>query len=220
MSEAEKQVFDEPTPPPAEEGLVAKAFRNYGLWAALTAGGLFLLALAVFSGLLPDDRTKVDRDQYSHIAVAVLMHKQAVPSGLRIAYPLYHYTVALALARSTDPEQRWPAARHCGIVVLALAIAIRGWLSFRELRGAYSGAGAALTCCLLLAAAMSAAELVAISVDYRGRDQSGCPLVRLSAHPSRRGQRQRLAQPDHDFRRTGLQSWRSTRRSFICRGRV
>jgi hypothetical protein len=121
-----------------------------GLWAGVTFLVLFGAGLAIFAGLLRGKREEVDPDQYIHIAY--VLHKNVVTEGLRIAYPLYHYAVALALELS--PEQGWPAARQGAVIVLALAIAIRGWLSYRELSGSLSPAKAALAC-LLLAMAMA-----------------------------------------------------------------
>jgi hypothetical protein len=131
------------------------------LWGGITFLALFGIALAIFTALLRGKRDEVDPDQYIHIAHVI--HKNAVTEGLRIGYPLYHYALALGLALS--PEQGWPGARQAAIVVLALAIGVRGWLSFRELHGALSPWKAALAC-LLLAAAMALPNWWRTPADY------------------------------------------------------
>jgi hypothetical protein len=115
------------------------------LWGGITVLVLFGGALIIFSWLLRGKREEVDPDQYIHIAY--VLHGNVVTGGLKIAYPLYHKTVALALELSA--EGGWPGARQGAAIVLALAIAVRGWLSYRELRGAFSPSSAAAACLLL-----------------------------------------------------------------------
>ncbi len=115
-----------------------------------TAAVLFVLALAVYLGLLlhGNRREDVPSDLYLHIGYAMRMTTQP----LNMAHRLFHYTLGLLLALS--PVQGWVAAKWCAALVLAGAVALRGWLSYRELAPALRPAAAAAAC-VALALAMA-----------------------------------------------------------------
>jgi hypothetical protein len=115
------------------------------IWGAVTVLTLFLLGWCVYYGLSRGGRQVEVNDFYIH--VATVLHKDVVRDAHRIAYPLFHWTLALVLA--FFPEQGWPSARLSAVGVLAFALALRGWLSYREVRGTMPAMKAALVCVLL-----------------------------------------------------------------------
>jgi hypothetical protein len=114
-------------------------------WQLATFVTLFIAALYVFRGLLRGKPTEVFPDHLFHILPA--LGKQAWAKSLPITYPLYHRTVAIVLFLASD--KGWPGAQLSAAIVLALAIAARGWLSYPELRGPMPAPAAAVTCFLL-----------------------------------------------------------------------
>jgi hypothetical protein len=118
------------------------------VWGVATAATLFLLALAAYLALLRGKHKEVAPDHRDHILAVTRMSTQP----LNLPHPLYHYTLALVLAFS--PDQGWEAAKRCAALVLAGAVALRGWLSYRELVPALRPAAAAAAC-LALALAMA-----------------------------------------------------------------
>ncbi len=120
------------------------------LWQVVTGVTLFVAALAAFRGMLRERPFEVFPDHLFHILPA--LGKEGWNGPQRITYPLYHKTLTLVLG--LFPEKGWPSARWSAAIVLALAVALRGWFSFAELRGPLPAAGAAVVC-LLLAVAMA-----------------------------------------------------------------
>jgi hypothetical protein len=135
-----------------------RASRVCGAATVLT---LFLLGLGVFYGLSRGGRHVEINDIYIH--VAYVLHKNAVSDGLKIAYPLFHWTLALLLA--FFPERGWESGRQSAVVVLAFALALRGWLSYREVRGTMPAVKAAVAC-LVLAVAMALPNWWRLPPDY------------------------------------------------------
>jgi hypothetical protein len=114
----------------------------------ITAVAIFALALVVIYNLLPKE-PKIS-DFYVHISK--ILYGRVATDSPPLAYPLFHWTLALVL--SFVPEQDWNGARQSAAIVLALALGMRAWLTYRELRGPLSKYAAAVTC-FLLALAMA-----------------------------------------------------------------
>jgi hypothetical protein len=145
-------VRDSDQPPIPHSGNVVST-SGYGtspIWAAATALTVFILAWFLYHILLAGEPKQVDSDMRSHLSY--VRYKDAVTQAHAISYPLFHWTVALVLA--FFPNQGWAAVTQSAAIVLALALAFRTWLTYRELRGPMSAAGAALAC-LMLAVAMA-----------------------------------------------------------------
>jgi hypothetical protein len=126
------------------------ADRARRVWGRVAVVVLFVLALAVYLGLLlhGSRRENIPSDLYLHIGYTMRMTTQP----LNMPHRLFHYALALMLALS--PAQGWVAAKWCAALVLAGAVALRGWLSYRELVPALRPAAAAAAC-LALALAMA-----------------------------------------------------------------
>jgi hypothetical protein len=123
-----------------------RALRFSFPWGLATAAGLFFLAsyfFRVYLGGVPDF---MPGDHRVHLEIARGTRGEAVP------HPLYHYAVKLAMDLARDPS--FDGARHAAALVLALAIAVRGWLTYRELAGPLDPREAAATC-FALAVAMA-----------------------------------------------------------------
>jgi hypothetical protein len=122
------------------------------LWAAGTAVGLFLLSLVLFYEFLRGKPENMPGDQYMHITYSMQIDAVSQRVALPVPHPFYHYT--LALLRVLSPVPGWAGAKGCAVLLLALMVAWRGWLTFREIHGGLPPAAAA-GACLLLALAMA-----------------------------------------------------------------
>jgi hypothetical protein len=120
------------------------------VWEAVTAVALFVAVLLVFRGLLRGGVRQVHPDQSSHLTP--VLSKDPGNRTLDTAYRLYHWSVELVF--KFFPGQGWAGATKSAALVLALAVAARGWLSFRELHGPLSPSAAAAAC-FVLAVAMA-----------------------------------------------------------------
>jgi hypothetical protein len=113
-----------------------------------TAGVLFLVALTAYRDLLGRSREWLPADYRFHLQLAQELSADPLP----VPHPLFHYAVARVLSR--PPERGWAAAQRSAALVLALAVALRGWLTYRELSPPLA-APEAVVACLALALAMA-----------------------------------------------------------------
>jgi hypothetical protein len=114
--------------------------------ALATAVAIFLAALVCFRDLLGGVAHFMPGDHRVHLLFALGTLSDPVP------HPLFHETVLLTMRLAG--ESYFDGARRCAAVVLALAVAVRGWLTHRELAPTLPPAEAAVAC-FALAVAMS-----------------------------------------------------------------
>jgi hypothetical protein len=138
-----------PAEPPPRGGRMAYLF-----WGVVTVAVIFAGSLFIFQGLLAGEQKEVDPDFKTHINLARFRHVStgSTDTPNRLSYPLFHW--ATMLFTPLVPGDGWRGACQAAGVVLALALTLRGWLTYRELRGPLTAVGAALTC-VLLAVAMA-----------------------------------------------------------------
>ncbi len=118
------------------------------VWPLATAGVLFLVALVAYRALLRTSREWLPGDYRFHLQLVQELHADPLP----VPHPLFHYAVAWVLSRS--PERGWAAAQRSAALVLALAVALRGWLTYKELSPPLAAPEAAVAC-VALAMAMA-----------------------------------------------------------------
>ncbi len=117
-------------------------------WRVGTTVALLLFALFVFESVLRDWPSGIPPDQYYHVNYVLTLSEH----GLKLPHPLYHYTLAAAIALA--PNREWDTVKWCAIGIMVAAVAVRGWFTHVELCTTVS-VRAASVICLLLAVAMS-----------------------------------------------------------------
>jgi hypothetical protein len=116
------------------------------LWGLATAGVIYLLAYYCYRVYLGGIVDFMPGDHLVHLQIARGTNGTAIP------HPLYHYAVSLAMELTGDGS--FDGARRCAALVLALAAALKGWLTYRELYTSMDPREAAITC-FALSVAMS-----------------------------------------------------------------
>jgi hypothetical protein len=103
-----------------------------------TAAAIFLPVYVCYCVILSGGAAEMPGDQYTHLLWTLTSPVRVLP------HPLYHYTVQWVTWLTAEPGIL--AARRSAAVVLALAVALRGGLTYRELSSALPPGETAVVC--------------------------------------------------------------------------